>query len=145
MMSLFRWPVRTAFACAMLLVVALTSTQTLAAKPPPVESEPACTWSRLLNGEWVCTGRFKLARGEGDPKRIGHCGTVFKAGSVIVTALELSVVQPRDKSSQFYLTNLYLSREKPEVTVIGGTFRSDREYPEDIFCNFKARLRIKSK
>lgn len=115
----------------------------LAAKAPPVESEPACNWSRLINGEWVCTGRFKLARGEGDPNRIGYCGTVFKAGTVIVTALELSIASPQEKASPFYLTGLYLDREKPEVTVIGGTFRNDKEHPEDVFCNFKARLRIK--
>lgn len=95
------------------------------------------------NGEWTCKGRFKLARGEGDPLRIGHCGTVFKAGSVIVSSINVQMAKRQDPASPFYLVGLYLNRDSPDVTVIGGTFRSEKQRPDDVYCDFSARIFVR--
>lgn len=121
----------------------LISSVALAKPPaaPPIESEPACTWSKASKTEWLCKGHFKLARGEGDPKHIGHCGTTFKAGTVVVTSLKVQMFSP-DAKSPFYIAALFLNRQDPTATVIGGTFRSDVEHPEDVFCDFSATIRV---
>jgi hypothetical protein len=111
-------------------------------KEPPIESDPVCKWSKAPQGEWICDGKFKLARGQGDPLRVGHCGTVFKAGTVIVTALEVKMASKEDPASPFYLIDLYLNRKEPAVTVIGGTFRSERERKDDVYCFFRAQIKV---
>lgn len=110
---------------------------------PPIESDPACTWSKAPHGEWLCKGRFKLSRTEGDPPRLGYCGTIFKAGTVIVTSFSVQMAAPQDPSNPFYLDDLYIDRSQVEATQIGGRFRSDIDRPDDVYCNFSARIRIK--
>jgi hypothetical protein len=60
-----------------------------------------------------------------------------------VTALEVGMTYRPIPASPFFLINLYLNRDSPEVTVIGGTFRSEAEHPNDVFCDFKARIRVR--
>jgi hypothetical protein len=104
---------------------------------PPIESEPACTWTKKGHGEWLCTSKVVL-------NTTGECTIVFKAGRVVVTAISMEIVSRQDPDNPAYLRSLVIERvNSPVETVISGVFLRDKVLPPNLACNISARLIVR--